>query len=168
MEKKLNRKSKTNRFRHALFWSLLKKIPGYNEDYKDVIKEGVVGEYSSGKTDSLTELYQKYPGDYSRMIDGLKQTVQGGKAALYDEESDKMRKRVLAVICAGIEKKKYQFRSKEEKVEYAKRVACRAANCIRFNAIPLSKLQAIYNDWVKKNDVDVNRVPELTHPISEN
>ena len=64
-------------------------------------------------------------------------------------------------------KRKYTFRSGEEKVAYAKRVACRAANCAYFNAIPLSRMQAIYNDWLNKNEVDVNGRPELDYVITE-
>lgn len=152
---------------HALFWTLLKKTPGYDERYKEVIKEGVVNDHSKGKTCSLSEMYKRYPTEYSLMIEAMKKAVSGGKRAIYDETLDHERKKVIAVICSGIDKRKYTFRSGEEKVAYAKRVACRAANCAYFNAIPLSRMQAIYNDWLNKNEVDVNGRPELDYVITE-
>lgn len=152
---------------HALFWTLLKRVPGYNEAYKEVIKEGIVSEASGGRTQSLSELYEKYPKEYSLMIEKLKGDSDQ-KQMRYDAEQEKARRRVIAVICAGLDKRGYKFGSAERKVEYAKRVACNASNCGRFNAIPLSRLQAIYNDWLKKNEVNVNCNPALDIPVNKN
>ena len=55
-------KTRKKRSTHALFWELLKQTEGYQEQYKDVIKEGLVYNYSGGKTSSLSEMYYKYPG----------------------------------------------------------------------------------------------------------
>ena len=57
---------------HALFWSLLRETEGYNEAYKEVMKEGIVHRYSGGRTMSLSEMYRLYPAEYSRMIDAMK------------------------------------------------------------------------------------------------
>ena len=57
---------------HALFWALLKETPGYDPRYKEVIKEGLVYEHSGGRTTSLSEMYTKFPAQYSRMIDAMK------------------------------------------------------------------------------------------------
>ena len=157
-------KKKSN---HALFWTLLKQVPGYNEAYKEVIKEGIVSEASGGRTQSLSELYEKYPKEYSLMIEKLKGDSDQ-KQMRYDAEQEKARRRVIAVICAGLDKRGYKFGSAERKVEYAKRVACNASNCWRFNAIPLSRLQSIYNDWLKKNEVNVNCNPALDIPVNKN
>lgn len=153
---------------HALFWTLLKRTPGYDERYREVIKEGVVDSYSGGRTSSLSEMYRKYPAEYSLMIEKMKKSVPGGKRAIYDEDLDNERKRVIAVICAGVDKRGLTFPSDEDKLAYVKRVACRAANCGYFNAIPLSRMRAIYNDWNKKNKVDVNGRPELDYAITGN
>ena len=64
---------------HALFWTLLKEVPGYDPHYKDVIKEGIVHEHSRGRTTSLSEMYAKYPREYSLMIEAMKGTPQQKK-----------------------------------------------------------------------------------------
>lgn len=152
---------------HALFWTLLKQIPDYNEAYKEVIKEGIVSEASGGKTESLSELYKKFPREYSLMIEKLKGDYWQ-KQERYDAEQEKARRRVIAAICAYVDKLGYKFGSPEEKVGYAKRIACRAANCWSFNMIPESRLSAIYNLYCKRNSVDITGNPELDHPIIAN
>lgn len=153
---------------HALFWTLLKRTPGYDERYREVIKEGVVNGHRGGRTCSLSEMYRKYPTEYSLMIEAMKRSVSGGKGAIHDEDLDLERKRVIAVICAGVDKRGYTFASREDKLAYVKRIACRAANCGHFNAVPLSQMRAIYNDWLMKNKVDVNGRPELDYAITGN
>ncbi len=160
-------KTTKKKHNHALFWTLLKQIPGYNEAYKEVIKESVVSEASGGRTESLSELYEKYPREYCLMIEKLKGDSRE-RQARYDAKQELARRQVIAVICAGLDKRGYKFESAERKVAYAKGVACNASNCGRFNAIPLSRLQAIYNDWKKKNEVNVNCNPILDLPISAN
>lgn len=64
---------------HALFWTLLKEVPGYDPRYKDVIKEGLVHEHSGGRTTSLSEMYTKYPREYSLMIESMKGTSEQRK-----------------------------------------------------------------------------------------
>ena len=131
-------KTRKKRSTHALFWELLKQTKGYQEQYKDVIKEGLVYNYSDGKTSSLSEMYSKYPGEYSLMIENMKGSGKQ-KAQRYDQSLDKERKRVIAAICAYVDKCKYVFPSPAAKVEYAKAIAARAANCAYFNGIPLSR-----------------------------
>ena len=67
-----------------------------------------------------------------------------GKAR-YEEARDKAAKRVIAAICAWLDKLGYKFETRNDKIRYALSMACRAANCANFNAIPESKLTAIYN-----------------------
>lgn len=152
---------------HALFWMLLKQIPGYNEAYKEVIKEGIVSEASGGRTQSLSELYEKYPREYSLMIEKLKGDSDQ-KLVRYEESRDKAAKRVIAAICTYVDKLGYKFGSREGKIRYAMKIACRAANCWNFNAIPESRLSAIYNLYCKRNEVDITGNPELDHPIIAN
>lgn len=99
-------KTRKKRSTHALFWELLKQTKGYQEQYKDVIKEGLVYNYSGGKTSSLSEMYSKYPGEYSLMIENMKGSGKQ-KAQRYDQSLDKERKRVIAAICAYVDKCKY-------------------------------------------------------------
>ena len=51
---------------------------------------------------------------------------------------------------------------------YVKGIACRAANCGNFNAIPDDKLTAIYNLYRKRNSVGIEGNPELDHPVGKN
>lgn len=141
---------------HGLFWKLLRKTDGYNNAYKDVIKEEIVHRYSGGKTTSLKEMYEKYPGAYSKMINAMKGPY---KKERYLDEQDKARKRVIAAVCSRLDNIGYQFKSDEEKVAYAKRCACRSASCWDFNKIPLSQLTEISFLFNKKAAVDVTCLP---------
>lgn len=139
---------------HALFWTLLKELPDYKEQYKEVIKEGIVSQYTNGRTCSLSEMYQKFPVDYSRMIEAMKGDYYDRRER-YDSMRDKAAKRVIAAICQWIDKSGYPFKSNAEKIDYVKSIACRAANCSDFNRIELSRMIAIYNEFCKKNRVDI-------------
>lgn len=150
---------------HAAFWSLLKNVPGYTDKYKDLIKESIVDQYSNGKTCSLSEMYKKYPALYSTMIDAMKGKPEQRRDK-YDEERDKSAKRVIASICGWVDKLGYKFESRQKKIEYAKHTACRSANCEDFNKIPLSKMDAIYNLFCKKNTVDID-FPALDYKVSK-
>ena len=152
---------------HALFWTLLKEVPGYDPHYKDVIKEGIVHEHSRGRTTSLSEMYAKYPREYSLMIEAMKGTPQQKKTR-YDRQENHARRRVIAAISKWVDKLGYSFESREAKVRYVIGIACRAANCGNFNAIPESRLTAIYNLYCKRNSVDITGNPELDFPILGN
>ena len=132
---------------HALFWTLLKEVPGYDPRYKDVIKEGLVHEHSGGRTTSLSEMYARYPKEYSLMIEAMKGTPQQKKAR-YEDSANLARRRVI-----------------QTKIRYVMGIACRAANCGNFNAIPESRLSAIYNLYRKRNSVDITGNPELDFPV---
>lgn len=151
---------------HALFWALIKETPGYKEAYKDMIKEGLVNQYSGGKTCSLSEMYRKYPDKYSLMLEALKGD-SAQRQARYEEARDKAAKRVIAAICSWLDKLGYQFETRDDKIRYTLSIACRAANCANFNAIPESKLVAIYNLYCNKNRVNVDN-PALDYVISRN
>ena len=152
---------------HALFWSLIRNVPGYQEQYKDVIKEGLVSQYSGGQTCSLTEMYRKYPDRYSLMIEAMKGDSRQ-RQSRYDEDRDKAAKRVIAAICGWIDKLGYKFDTPTEKIRYAMAVACRAANCGNFNKIPESRLTAIYSLYCKKNSIGIDGNPALDYVLSKN
>lgn len=152
---------------HALFWSLLRQTAGYNEAYKEVMKEGIVHRYSGGRTLSLSEMYRLYPAEYSRMIDAMKgDSLQ--RQTRYEASRERAAKRVIAAIATWLDRQGYTFRCRQEKVRYILSVACRAANCGNFNAIPESKLTAIYNLFCRKNSVDINGDPIIDHAINKN
>ena len=149
---------------HALFRTLLKEVPGYDPRYKDVIKEGLVHEHSGGRTTSLSEMYARYPKEYSLMIEAMKGTPQQKKAR-YEDSANLARRRVIAAICQWVDKLGYTFESDQTKIRYVMGIACRAANCGNFNAIPESRLSAIYNLYRKRNSVDITGKPELDFPV---
>ena len=93
---------------HALFWTLLKETPGYDPHYKDVIKEGIVHEHSGGRTTSLSEMYAKYPREYSLMIEAMKGTPEQKKAR-YDSQENNARRRVIAAISEWVDKPRRQL-----------------------------------------------------------
>lgn len=151
---------------HGLFWTLIRSVKGYNEAYKEVIKEGLIHEYTAGKTTSLSQMYNKYPADYARMIEDLKGSPSARKER-YRDEQDKDRKRAIAAACGWIDRVGYKFKTRDEKIKYAIACICRAANCLDFNKIPSSKLTAISFLFNNKKDVDVD-LPELKSIISKN
>ena len=83
-------------------------------------------------------------------------------------DGDQARRRVIAAISEWVDKLGYTFDSREAKVRYVIKIACRAANCGNFNAIPESRLSAIYNLYCKRNEVDITGNPELDFPILAN
>lgn len=137
---------------HALFWSLIKNIEGYCEAYKETIKESIVFEHSGEKTTSLSEMWNKYPKQYCKMLEALKGDSRQ-RNCRYEENRDKLSKRTIAAICSWLDKQGYEYPSPAAKIAYAKVVACRAASCGSFNKIPESKLTAIYNLYCKYNRV---------------
>lgn len=151
---------------HSAFWALIKNIPGYQAEHKELIKEGIVHEYSRGKTTSLSEMYRLLPAEYSMMIEALK--GNSDRRSVYDEKRDRASKRVIASICSWLDKLGYQFETSSEKIRYAKAVACRASNCSDFNKIPESRLAAIYNLYCNKNKVDISGNPALDYIITKN
>ena len=160
-------KTTKNKPTHALFWSLLKETPGYREAYKEVIKEGIVHQYSGGRTSSLSDMYRKYPAEYSEMLEAMK--GNGDQRQMrYEAGRDRAAKRLIAAIATWLDKQGYQFGSREEKIRYCRSVACRAANCPDFNRIPESRLTAIYNLFCRKNSVDISGQPELNYVASKN
>lgn len=159
--------TKKKRPTHALFWALLRETEGYNEAYKEEMKAGIVHRYSGGRTSSLSEMYRCYPAAYSRMIDAMKGDFHQ-RQARYENARDRAAKRVIAAICQWLDRQGYRFRSREEKVRYVLSVACRAANCGNFNAIPASKLTAIYNLFCRKNSVNISGNPVIDHTFNKN
>ena len=153
--------------RHGAFWRLLRLLPGYDEREREELKRTLVRQWSGGRTESLSELWERWPAEYSRMVDALK----GGRRqrlAAYEKGRDRSAKRVIAAVCGYIDKCGYRFGSPAEKVAYAKSVACRSANCRDFNKIPMEKLDAIYAMFRKKGSVDVGWNAALNHAPGRN
>lgn len=140
---------KTANKTHGRFYSLLKQTPGYESRLRNQMKEALVEHYSDGKTISLTEMYEKYPESYEKMIYSMKKQrlVSPQAKRVYDPESEIWRRRVIAAICSWVDSSGI---STTDKVAYAKSVACRAANCNDFNRISQVRLTELYNAFIKK------------------
>lgn len=127
---------------HAWFFAYLKTVDGWGQGYDEVIKEGIIFDYSDGKTESLKELFEKYPTKYRKMRAELspknKQDIKN--------KLDQARKRLIAAIFENVEQNGYQA-----SMEYVKAVACQGAKEKRFNDIPLQTLKNLYNRFKNKN-----------------
>lgn len=135
---------------HKRFWSLLKAQPAYSPELHNELKSALVRLYSDGKTESLSELQSRWPDRYERMIYNLKAGAieLPQQRRTYDPNAEVWRRRVIAVLCAWIDNNKLVV---ESKTQYAKSIACQAANCALFNRIPVSRLAEIYNFYLKRN-----------------
>jgi hypothetical protein len=116
---------------HKWFFGHVNSLEGYNKEFAKVIREGIVFEYSEGKTESLKVMYDNHRFMYDRM----RRKLTGG----FKDELDMARKRVIAVLFSWLSYKGYKA-----DIAYVKKVACNAAGSQRFNAIPLLKLRQLY------------------------
>ncbi len=140
----------TKRPKHAKFYVLLEKMGIPIEDKRDFIID-----YTDGITDSLTELWTKYPGFYSEMIRHMEGMVKQIHSNTYNGEMDKLRKRVIAAI-GGYFKQIGQVNN----IDYIKATACQATGYKTFNKIPKERLRNVYNAFTKlqKDFASVGRI----------
>lgn len=124
---------------HAKFYVLLKQMGIATEDKRDFIID-----YTDGVTDSLTELWEKYPAFYLDMIRHMEGVVKQIKSNSHNSEMDKLRKRVIAAI-GGY----YKQIGQENNIEYIKATACKATGYKSFNRIPKERLRNVYNAFTK-------------------
>lgn len=140
---------------HGLFFALIAQLDGYHYSMRTELKEALVGSASGGKTDSLSVLYSDYPRAYAKMIEELKSLVNdsGNK----DNKAEVWRKRCLAAVCTWLDIRNLSFESDKAKIEYAKGVICRAANCSDFNKITITRMSDVYNEFVQKQEIAKTR-----------
>lgn len=124
---------------HKWFFACIADITDNEE--RDEVRKALVFDYSDGKTESLTELYTKYPRKYAKMRNDMTSKTQADKMIL-----DKARKRLIAAVFTNLER-----RGLTPTTDYVKRVACKAAGVSRFNDIELNKLKALYRQFGEKN-----------------
>ncbi len=128
---------------HAWFFAYLKTVDGWGQGYDEVIKESIIFDYSGGKTESLKELFEKYPTKYRKMRAKLSPKTQKQQA---DDRLDKARKKLIAAIFSNLEGRGYK-----PTMDYVKAVACKAAKVTRFNEIALPTLKDLYNRFRNKD-----------------
>lgn len=156
---------------HGLFYSLLKQLDGYNPQFKEAIKEGIVSLASKGKTESLSVLYTSYPRAYSEMIESLKINIAQQKKHQRNTDEQKAedwRKKCIAAVCGWLDKRNVLFEKREDKLSYAIKCICRSANCSDFNKISIGRLKDIYNEFLRKQKVVENSLRCTDFSISEN
>lgn len=106
-------------------------------------RKALVKDYSGGKTESLSELYNKHPRLYAKMRTALSTP----KDKRSDDSLDIHRKRLMAAIFERLEDQGIKGKT----YDYVKSVACKAAQVDRFNDIPLPTLQSLYRKFGEKN-----------------
>ncbi|MDR3350728.1 MAG: hypothetical protein LBN98_03640 [Prevotellaceae bacterium] len=118
------------------FYALLAQLPGAD-------KEGLVMQFTEGRTDSLTAMHTHEYQLMVAMLDGKVRTqhVRGN-------EFDLWRKRVMASIGRWL-----QLCNTEHTADMIKAIACRAAQRKAFNDITLSELRAVYYEFLNKQKV---------------
>lgn len=140
---------------HRWFFGHVSNMAGYDKKYEKAIREGIVWEYSEGRTDSLKEMYSSYRFLYDRM---RRELTEGFKSEL-----DLARKRIIAVLFSYI-----RFTGYSPDMSYVKETARRAAKAESFNSIPLPKLKQLYKAFGEKyknkekewTDDTLNRIAE--------
>lgn len=124
---------------HKWLFAHLKLAQGYEST--EEARKALVFDYSDGKTDSLSELFDKYPSKYQKMRRDL-----GTNRKTVVNPLDHARKRLIAAIFGNLEQRGYKGN-----MEYVKSIACIGAKEKRFNDIPLDTLKALYNRFKNKN-----------------
>lgn len=124
---------------HKWLFAHLKGVKGYSIEEA---RKALVSDYSGGKTESLSELYEKYPRLYLQMRRDL--TSEKKKTA---DNLDIARKRLIKAIFVNLEQRGYSSVS----MEYVKSIACKGAKVNRFNDILLDDLKVLYNRFKNKN-----------------
>ncbi len=117
-----------------------------NYENANELKYELVHQVSGGKTTSVKELTDK---EYNELITYLKNPKQ----VTNNSEMDKLRKRVIASIFGFFKKV-----DKPVNIGYVKAIAVRASGkgIDDFNKIPKSKLRAIYNLFLRYQEVAKN------------
>lgn len=123
----------------GLFYELLAKLPG-------ATKEEIVYQYSGGM--SLSELYERSPRTYRKMIEDMKRLT---KSESEDERMDRLRKRVIASVAGYFEKAGlYMGLSRRERLQKIISTACRAAGVGNLNDMTEAQMQRVYNEFHRK------------------
>lgn len=131
----------TTKTRNPHGW-LFQYLQTVGDDDLEAARKALVFDYSNGKTESLSELYEKHPRLYQKM----RNTLSPAKKRT-DNPLDIHRKRLMAAIFETLEDQGI----KGKDFNYVKSVACKAAQVDRFNDIPLAILKSLYRKFGEKN-----------------
>lgn len=128
---------------HAWFFAHVNSMADYDSKYAEVIRAGIVNEYSNGATDSLSDMYKNHNWLYVQMKKSLMNTQY--------TELDKSRKRLIAVLFSYL-----RFNGYQATMDYVKAVATSAAQADSFNAIPVKKLKSLYRVFGAKKSKEAD------------
>jgi hypothetical protein len=130
------------------FYALLKRMPGAE-------KEGLVLQFTDGRTDSLQAMHTH---EFQLMLAMLEGKVRTQHAR--GDEFDLWRKRVMAsvggwlsILTPGPSPQGEGSAAVQDNSERIKAIACRAAGRKGFNEITLSELRAIYYEFINKQKI---------------
>lgn len=138
-----------------VFYALLAKMPG-------ATKEEIVRQYSGGE--SLTELYERAPKEYKKMIEDMRRLTVGENDA---QQADRLRKRVIAAIAGYFDKAGlYVGVERRERLQKIMGTACRAAGVDDFNAMTEAQMKRVYSEFVRKQKTAV-KVEEVCESVAK-
>ncbi|NJM14006.1 MAG: hypothetical protein HC896_00235 [Bacteroidales bacterium] len=132
----------TKTYRNKLLgqYHVLANKKGMLEEHRAAFLEGTFGVSSSRNLNNL---------QLKQAIDILQ--AKGHEAS----EGDQWRKRVIASVGGWL-----RSINKENNLDVIKSIACRAAGCSNFNAIPVARLRNIYYEF-RRNSETVGRISEI-------
>lgn len=143
-----SKKEATKENPHNWFFGYMNKF-GDSDEERNEIRRIVVYEYSNGKTQSLADLYKRFPKLYFKMKEKITTKCEVNKDPLHMP-----RRRLMAAIYELLENQQKEKPADQQKTiskEYVKKVACVAARVDRFNDIPLTALTHLYRSIGEKN-----------------
>ena len=149
---------KKKKLNYKDLYGLVQKVPGYvkGEEGEKLI-QGLIWQHTKERTYKKSELTDS---EYASLCDWIRKTYGVRKRIVNpdDEEIDRWRKRVIAVICDWISDTECR-----SKVSYAKSIACQSCRDPErkekdksFNELTEFELQTVYNIFLKKNKIKHN------------
>lgn len=143
------KKKETNKENpHSWFFGYINKF-GDSDEERTEIRRIVVHEYSDGKTQSLADLYKRFPKEYFKMKEKITAQCEANKDPLHMP-----RRQLMAAIYELLKSQQKQKPADQQKPiskEYVKKIACAAARVDCFNDIPLTLLTQLYRSIGEKN-----------------
>lgn len=141
-------------------YGLVQKIPGYAKgEQGEKLIQGLIWQHTKERTYRKSELTDS---EYASLCAWIRKTygVRKRMAKPGDEELDKWRKRVIAVICDWIDLSKTRHRSKISLAKSIAEQACKDPDrkdpYKTFNSLTEFELTTVYNIFLKKNKIITN------------
>lgn len=135
------------------FWALLPQLPGYRKEIKEQMKNQIVLTHSSGNTTSLSKFAAMDHSAFADMLIEMHEMIKADEKETGHVTIEAWRKRVLAAVCEHLDLIGQTFKSDTDKLDFAAKIACRAAMSQAFDRISTTKLQAVYNAFLIKNKI---------------